>query len=211
MADTFNRRKMQWLNSIFYEPGIQATACRIAYVIGDHLNRATGDSWLAQTTIALKIGKSPKTVNRALKELQAFGKLRIRRGGPSGTLRYSPPDFETSEQQVSPVQSCGQSRPARTDTTDRQSYLENLPRTYLRRGDRHKRQVRPRKMDRGRYELEIVARLDSLGVDGMSVLSRLAEIDDQLVTKLCELQSHGGLSEEDLRATIVAWRSHLGT
>src|SRR5262249_39395283 len=163
------------------ETRIQPGACRVAYVIGDHLNRATGDSWLAQTTIARKIGKSPKTVNRALKELQAFGKLRIRRGGPAGTLRYAPPDFDVGGREVDSVHPSGQPCPLNTDTSDRQSYLENLPRTYLGDGDRQKRKAKSRKMDRGRYELEIAARLDGLGVDGMAVLGQLAGIDDRLV------------------------------
>jgi hypothetical protein len=187
MADNFNRQKMLWLNSVFFDPKVRASTCRIAYIIGDHLNRITGDAWPAQSTIARRMGTSSKTVYRGLKELEAKGRLKISRGGRSGTLRYAPVfDIDVPEH--------GQARPSVPDASVQESYLNNLTKTDLRTGDVEQGAPKYRRAERGRFELEIASRLGAMGVDGMAILSRLAEINDRVVAEMCKLQQSGSLS-----------------
>jgi hypothetical protein len=61
-------------------------------------------------------------------------------------------------------------------------------------------------MDRGRYELELAKRLDALGADGMAVLSQLSEINDFMVSRMCDAQRAGSLALRDLEAAVLAVR-----
>jgi hypothetical protein len=194
MADNFSSRKMRWLNSIFFDPTIKATTCRIAYVIGDYLNRHTGDAWPAQATIARKIGACPKTVYRAIKELERRGQLSVRRGGRAGTLRYAPIFVSNVRHPCPPT----------SDLRVQESYLDKLLRTNLGATGVANAKGRVRNLARGHYEIEIAERLrKELGIDGMAVLGFLAQIDDHIVAQMCERQQAGTLSSEELQAAAV--------
>src|SRR4051794_15706312 len=76
-AKAFTRRKMQWLNAISQEGELSSTAFRVAYLIGDHINRIAGFAWPSHVRLARKIGLSSKTIHRAVRELERAGWLQV--------------------------------------------------------------------------------------------------------------------------------------
>ena len=204
MAEPFNHQKMKWLNSIFYSSKLTATACRVAYVIGDHVNRVTRDCWLSQATIATKLGLSTKTIQRAILSLRRHDFVRIRYVGKSGRKqRFVPVVYELDNY----GSASSQKRPIQADRSVHQTYLGNLQKSYLGTGERDLytgEKSRPvRQTNRGLLEREIARRL---GNDGWDLLSKLAEIDDGIVARLCHAQAAGALSASDLTAARLAAR-----
>jgi Helix-turn-helix domain len=205
MADAFSRQKMRWLNSVFYSQNVTSTACRVAYVIADHLNRATRDCWLAHATIARKLGVSAKTVQRSIRSLKDQRLLSIRYAGAESRKQRFVPAFLEDEAQVNSVLDNGRACPGNGDVNVHQSFSGNLTRSDLAAGQRSSpgSATRVRRNDRGRLEVEVARRL---GGDGFEVLDRLAAIDDSIVCRLCEAHAQGALSAADLDAARLAAR-----
>lgn len=179
---------------------LSPTVCRVAYVLADHLNRATGDCWPAQSTIARKIGVSVKTIQRSVRRLEEMGLLAIKRSSWRGETHRYVPVYQSASEADHGVPTRRQSWAKRPDANDQQFYLRNQHRTDL--ADRQGWQRRSRATpDRGRIEVEIAQRL---GADGFDVLNRLAEIDDEFVARLCDRHRLGLLTDEDLNAVRLA-------
>lgn len=200
MTDSFARRKMRWLNKVMYDTALLSTDCRVAFVLMDFQNRATRDSWLAQQTIARKIGTSVKTVQRSVSRLEKKGFLKIQRFGREGkSNRYAlelPYDDDCQDADVS---SQRHGWPSASDSGVSQSYSNNLQISSL--AGRRTKYVGRIGSDRGRFELEIAARI---GSEGIEILNRLAEIDDRHVAAVCEQQRNGTLTDLDIQAILVA-------
>ena len=201
MADEFGRRKMRWLNAVMYHPRLRPNSCRVGYLIADYLNRTTHEAWPSQITIAKKLRLSIKTVQRATRQLETQGLLKLRPSrNKSETHRYMPIFLPDPADKV--VSSTRQISPKGPDCADLQSYSNNLHRTYL-SGYRDKQRERLPAADRGGLEVEVARQL---GNDGFEILDQLAAIDDAAVSRLCEKQRHGILTEADFHAARLAAR-----
>lgn len=77
MADRTNplRRRAEWLGRLSRDPEVSATAFRVAFIIGSHLNRETGLAWPAVPTIAAEACLSLSAAKRALAALVNGGHL----------------------------------------------------------------------------------------------------------------------------------------
>jgi hypothetical protein len=198
---SFNRMKAEWLNRMMRKPLI-ASHRVVAYFIADQLNWATMDCWASHgfTSSQDKLGE--KTIQRALSSLEHGLVLSIFRArGSRNPLRYAP-RYWTPEQDTA-VSSAGHSRPATPDMRDHVSFLETHSKSFLgpERGN-CSNNLRQPSFDRAeRINLEFeVARL----LGGRDQLSRLALIDDEIVTRLCEAFATKQLKARQVKAASLA-------
>ena len=80
-GDTFTRTMFVWLNRIAADPAISPLGFKLAFIVGQHINRRTCDAWPTQKTLQKKVGASNRGVQKLLKTLQAQGHLTIIPGG----------------------------------------------------------------------------------------------------------------------------------
>jgi len=92
-ARTFNDVKLQWLALLSQDEALSSTAVVVAlYVVTVHYNQDKGKAWPSFATIAHATGKSTKTVQRAIKELDGTW-FDIERGNGHGhSTTYAPRD-----------------------------------------------------------------------------------------------------------------------
>lgn len=181
-------------------------ACRIAYAIADHLNSVSGEAWPSVARIANKLCVSTKTVRRCIRELERVGLLKVTRPtGRTRTNRYRttfPPTVtdvrSKGDRPDIPGQKSGQPRPENADMDVTQSYLENLPKSYLKPATEE--EGIPLR-DQGTYEMEIIRRL---GADGAEILDQLGLENPKALTALCRAQKRANLSDQELKAAISA-------
>ena len=207
MADLFSRKKMLWLNGIFFQPSLPATACRVAYTIADHLNARSGDAWPSLRRIAGLIGVSTKTVRRAVVQLETAGVIRVKRSTAKGRSHRYEPIFGGAADADKNGHHGGQIRASPGGAVVPQSYLKNPLRTYLagqvhpqsssraRNDGRRLSRRGSSRPDRGRLECEVAARL---GPNGMEILFAIAAADGRVVDKLCDAFADGTLSDAQL-------------
>jgi DNA-binding transcriptional MocR family regulator len=83
------RIKFVWLRQVFTDPAVSHPACRVAGLLIDHINGATGEAWPSQSRLAEAAGVTTRTIQNALQNLISGGHLKVRR--KSGlTNRYQP-------------------------------------------------------------------------------------------------------------------------
>lgn len=70
------------LRRVDKDPTLTATARDVAHALADFSDRSAKACWPAQTTLAERLGVVPKTVQRAIAELEAAGYLSVRRHRP---------------------------------------------------------------------------------------------------------------------------------
>lgn len=73
------RTKFAWLRQVFTDPDTSHLACRVAGLLIDHINSATGDAWPSQTRLALGAGVTPRAIQYSLQKLISCGHLKVRR------------------------------------------------------------------------------------------------------------------------------------
>jgi hypothetical protein len=78
----FYRERSAWLNQIVADPGLPASAFKVAYVIGEHLNRTTGEAWPSILTIAKGAAMASGGVSTMVRRLEARGYLAVEKGRP---------------------------------------------------------------------------------------------------------------------------------
>jgi hypothetical protein len=61
-AREFTRDLFAWLDQVAIDPDLPASAFKVAYVIGEHVNRQSGEAWPSSRTIARACGLSQPTV-----------------------------------------------------------------------------------------------------------------------------------------------------
>lgn len=90
---TFNGVKLQWLSLLCQDEALSSTAVVVAlYIVTVHYNQDKGKAWPSFATIAQATGKSVKTVQRAIKELDGTW-FNIERGNGLGhSTIYTPSD-----------------------------------------------------------------------------------------------------------------------
>ena len=71
--------RMQWTDLLALDRRLSDLAQRVACVIGFHLNRHRGDTYVTQDTIAALMGRTVRSVQRAIGELERAGYLLIER------------------------------------------------------------------------------------------------------------------------------------
>lgn len=73
------RSKFLWLRQVFTDPATGHLPCRVAGLMIDHINRATGEAWPSQARLAEAAGVTPRAIQYALQKLISGGHLKVRR------------------------------------------------------------------------------------------------------------------------------------
>jgi DNA-binding transcriptional regulator YhcF (GntR family) len=91
-ARRFRDVKLQWLQQLSCDRDLSDSARSVAlYIVTTHLNGHTEKAWPSYQTIADATGKSVKTIQRAVRELEVTGWLEIQRGNGIGhNTEYRP-------------------------------------------------------------------------------------------------------------------------
>ena len=86
-AAATNRRAKQhirnlhtWLRQVARDGSLPPSAFKVAYIIGDHINRESGDAWPSTARIAEGCALAQSTVVELVRRLQAAGHLAIEPG-----------------------------------------------------------------------------------------------------------------------------------
>jgi DNA-binding transcriptional regulator YhcF (GntR family) len=84
--------KLQWLQQLSRDKELSDNARSVAlYIVTTHLNGHTEKAWPSYQTITDATGKSVKTIQRAVRELEAKGWFEIQRGNGVGhNIEYRP-------------------------------------------------------------------------------------------------------------------------
>ena len=94
MSDTrpFREVKLQWLQQLSCDRDLSDSARSVAlYIVTTHLNGHTEKAWPSYQTIADATGKSVKTIQRAVRELEVKGWFEVERGNGVGhNTEYRP-------------------------------------------------------------------------------------------------------------------------
>jgi len=206
LRERVNKAKQKWLQRVMYHPDTSLAGKCFGYVVADALNCVTLDCWVAQPTIAERLGwSSSKSVQRAAKGLSKHGLIVIKDGfGRPPGRRYEPVFLHHERDIFVP-------RPGQNWSNDpgkdvRQSSLRIPHRSSSTEEAAERRSARvdswcfnPR--ERGAFEKEVAERL---GADGWEVLTRLGEADDAYVDRLCGACAAGWLQDCDLIAARLA-------
>ena len=88
----FRDVKLQWLQQLSCDKDLSDSARSVAlYIITTHLNGHTEKAWPSYQTIADATGKSVKTIQRAVRELEVKGWFEVQRGNGVGhNTEYRP-------------------------------------------------------------------------------------------------------------------------
>ena len=88
----FREVKLQWLQQLSCDGELSDSAkCVALYIVTTHLNGHTAKAWPSYQTIADATGKSVKTIQRAVRELEAKDWLEVQRGNGIGhNTEYRP-------------------------------------------------------------------------------------------------------------------------
>jgi len=91
-ARPFRDVKLQWLQQLSCDKDLSDSARSVAlYIITTHLNGHTEKAWPSYQTIANATGKSVKTIQRAVRELEVKGWFEVQRGNGVGhNTEYRP-------------------------------------------------------------------------------------------------------------------------
>lgn len=91
-ARPFRDVKLQWLQQLSCDKDLSDSARSVAlYIITTHLNGHTEKAWPSYQTIADATGKSVKTIQRAVRELEVKGWFEVQRGNGVGhNTEYRP-------------------------------------------------------------------------------------------------------------------------
>ncbi|MBP1861761.1 helix-turn-helix domain-containing protein [Rhizobium herbae] len=124
-ARPFRDVKLQWLQQLSCDRDLSDSARSVAlYIVTTHLNGHTEKAWPSYQTIADATGKSVKTIQRAVRELEVKGWFEVQRGNGVGrnteyrpsaasTLRASEAREKTDKIVTLYPNEGGQIRPAR--------------------------------------------------------------------------------------------------
>ncbi len=88
----FREVKLQWLQQLSCDIDLSDSAkCVALYIVTTHLNGHTEKAWPSYQTIADATGKSVKTIQRAVRELESKGWFEVQRGNGVGhNTEYRP-------------------------------------------------------------------------------------------------------------------------
>lgn len=121
----FREVKLQWLQQLSCDKDLSDSARSVAlYIVTTHLNGHAEKAWPSYQTIAIATGKSVKTIQRAIRELEIKGWFEVLRGNGVGhnteyrpsaasILRASEAREKTDKVVALYLEKGGQTRPAR--------------------------------------------------------------------------------------------------
>jgi DNA-binding transcriptional regulator YhcF (GntR family) len=91
-GDSFTKDKFAWLDQVAGDPRVPGASFKGAYVLATkYVNRASGDAWPSQKTLAAAIGVSERTVRNIFGPLVTRGHLAVVIGkGPGQSNHYRP-------------------------------------------------------------------------------------------------------------------------
>lgn len=93
---SFREVKLQWLQQLSCAKDLSDNAKSVAlYIVTTHLNGHTEKAWPSYKTIADATGKSVKTIQRAIKDLELYGWFKVQRGNGVGHNTEYRPSTET--------------------------------------------------------------------------------------------------------------------
>ena len=207
--------KQEWLNYIMRMQALFPSYRLVAYFLVEHLNWATMDCWPSHKVLSDHVGMCEKTIQRAISAMEQIGVLSAwRLQGSRHPFRYAPVYFRGKKQDTR-VLSLGQRCPETMDARVHKSFLQNLPKSPLVNVPATEQRLLAlyeptshrlsfKRSERGKLEPQIAQRLE-----GFDVLSRLAAINDEIITRLCEAHCRNELSERQIRAAqLAAKQSH---
>ncbi|XYD07780.1 helix-turn-helix domain-containing protein [Methylobacterium sp. NMS12] len=88
-GDAFTRDLISWQNQVVADRELTPLAFHVAYVIGQHLNRESGDAWPSQVRLAEILEVHERSVRNAVEQLRSRGHLSvIVRHGRGDSNRY---------------------------------------------------------------------------------------------------------------------------
>ena len=200
LRDTVARVRARWLKRVMYEPTATPTEKCFAYIVSDHLNCVTLDSWQAPKRSAVLLGKSKKTCERAARALERRGFLVIRRDRKH-LHRYAPVFSSCDLDKIVPEK--GQEVLANMDTVVHESILSIQAQspTPTEAGEGKKSINEYDRRSRGQIELRLI---EMLGHGGADLLARLSALDDSIVERLCRAYVFGYLGKAELAAARLA-------
>lgn len=134
---SFKEIQLQWLGNLYADNHLSDNAMRVAtYIALKHINRATGTAWPSYQTLAKALGKSVKTIQRAIHELEEANWFTVKRGnGLTHNTQYTPSQtsilsaFNTKQKTVKSVTLSNNNAPeSKTNLSDKggQICLPNL-------------------------------------------------------------------------------------
>jgi hypothetical protein len=77
MSETYTRDLFAWLDQVCADHKLPPSAFKVAYKIGQYINRKSGKAWPSQPTLAKKVGLTVRTVRDLTDQLEAAGHLEI--------------------------------------------------------------------------------------------------------------------------------------
>jgi Helix-turn-helix domain len=88
---SFSSKRARWTERVARDQGLTHLAFRVAYLLGCHMNKVTGDAWPSQKLLARELGVTVRAVQVSLDALVAAGYLLVDVAkGRSHTNRYCP-------------------------------------------------------------------------------------------------------------------------
>lgn len=90
-SDDFTRNLIAWQNQVVADRELTLLAFHVAYVIGQHVNRGTGDAWPSQGRLCEALSASRRGVQMAIDQLASRGHLGVTvQRGRNGSNKYRP-------------------------------------------------------------------------------------------------------------------------
>jgi Helix-turn-helix domain len=77
MSETYTRDLFAWLDQVCADHKLPPSAFKVAYTIGQYINRKSGKAWPSQPTLAKTVGLTVRTVRELTDQLEAAGHLEI--------------------------------------------------------------------------------------------------------------------------------------
>jgi len=78
------KEKLLWYDALTFDVALSHLSARVAHAIGTHLNRWSGATFISHDTLAKRLGVSPKSIERAVAELERRGHLSVTRSKGRG-------------------------------------------------------------------------------------------------------------------------------
>lgn len=88
-GDTFTRDLFVWLGQTADDPRLTPAAFKLAWIIGQYINRQTGEAWPSQQTLAKRLCMTKRAIRTLTRALRETGHLETNDGRGTG-LRYRP-------------------------------------------------------------------------------------------------------------------------
>jgi hypothetical protein len=198
-----SRMKARWLQRVMYSTAIPSAKV-FGFVVCDCLNCVTLDAWPAQRTFAERMRCSTKTVQRSANELEDLGFIKVARSRLRGVNHRYAPVFLPGDSDVA-VRPGGRRRLRTVDPDVHESsssiHLESVPSRSGEQSEGSKRMSKYRRVERGRWEQELIR---AFGSNGSDTLERLSRIDDAIVDRLCRDYCDGLIGEREIEAARLA-------